>query len=87
MQFCPQQCQIRAKGTNSAVVRNVLQVLFCNHVTMAMSTMFPMFFLVVFQRELSDLRAVVLHLRKMGWTVNCVLGHSKGKMQCVAYVL
>lgn len=31
------------------------------------------------QRELSDLRAVVLGLRELGWRVNCVLGHSKGE--------
>lgn len=31
------------------------------------------------QRELSDLRAVVLRLRELDWRVECVLGHSKGK--------
>lgn len=31
------------------------------------------------QRELGDLRAVVLRLRELGWNVDCVLGHSKGE--------
>eukprot|EP00752_Nemacystus_decipiens_P005125 g4650.t1 len=38
-----------------------------------------------YDRELSDLRAVVLHLRELGWSVDCVLGHSKGAAAVLRY--
>ncbi|CAB1119634.1 unnamed protein product [Ectocarpus sp. CCAP 1310/34] len=37
------------------------------------------------QRELGDLRAVVLRLRDLGWNVDCVLGHSKGAAAVLRY--
>lgn len=34
---------------------------------------------VILKREVGDLRAVVLRLRELGWSVGAVLGHSKGE--------
>ncbi|CAM9121322.1 unnamed protein product, partial [Ectocarpus fasciculatus] len=38
-----------------------------------------------YDRERSDLRAVVLRLRELGWNVDCVLGHSKGVAAVLRY--
>ncbi|CAN0202444.1 unnamed protein product, partial [Ectocarpus sp. 13 AM-2016] len=38
-----------------------------------------------YDRELGDLRAVVLRLRELGWNVDCVLGHSKGAAAVLRY--
>ncbi|CBJ26067.1 conserved unknown protein [Ectocarpus siliculosus] len=38
-----------------------------------------------YDKELGDLRAVVLRLRELGWNVDCVLGHSKGAAAVLRY--
>ncbi|CAM9552706.1 unnamed protein product [Hapterophycus canaliculatus] len=38
-----------------------------------------------YDRELGDLRAVVLRLRELGWAVDGVLGHSKGAAAVLQY--
>lgn len=38
-----------------------------------------------YDRELGDLRAVVLGLRELEWSVDCVLGHSKGAAAVLRY--
>ncbi|CAN0063904.1 unnamed protein product [Ascophyllum nodosum] len=38
-----------------------------------------------YDRELGDLRAVVLRLRELGWSVDCILGHSKGAAAVLRY--